>query len=768
MVSTSSSVWNVPYQRNPFFTGREDTLQLLYDALTIDKAVALVDPQALSGLGGIGKTQAIVEYAYRHASDYPEAILWVRTDSREVLVSDFVSIADLLDLPEKEEQDLNLVVAAVQRWMKDHTHWLLILDNVEHPALLHEFLPMAHRGHIVLTTRAQGVRTLANTIRLKQWTPDVGAWFLLRRTELIPLHHTLIEATPADYDTAREISQELDGLPLALEQAGAYIASTHCDLSTYLNLYRRRRASLLKRGSGFNSDHPESVVTTFSLSFQKVQQANRAAIALLECCAFLYPEAIPEEVITEGAFLLGSVLRRIAADPLELNDALRELLRYSLVQRHTDPHTLTLHRLVQAVLKEKMKSRKRRQWAERVVRAVSHVFPTVEVATWSFCQQCLPHALECATHINEWNMLFPEAAHLLNQAGYYLEDRAQYLEAKPLYHRALEIREQVLGPDDPDIAQSLNNLASLYECQGKYEEAEPLYRHALEIRERTLGSGHPDTAQSLNNLAELYRVQGRYEEAEPLYLRALTIWEQTLGPDDSETASCLNNLGLLYESLGKRAEGEQFFRRALSIDERVFGPNHPHVATDLHNLAELYRAQERYEEAVPLLERASAIWEQVLGPDHPDTAISFNSLAELYRTQGKYEQAESLLQRTVAIWEHIASDHPYVAVSLNNLALLYHAQGKNKEAESLFQKALRIQEKRLGPDHPDTARYLRNLAGLYESQGKYEQAASLYQHALEISERALGSEHPYVTTLRRDCTDVAWKQHHEEELDREE
>lgn len=760
--SARLTAWNIPYQRNQFFTGREDTLQLLRAALATGQAAALADAQALTGLGGIGKTQIAVEYAYRYASDYPEAILWARADSREVLISDFVGIAELLALPEKNEQDINLIVGAVKRWLKDHSHWLLTFDNVENPALVDEFLPAAYRGHILLTTRTQAVRAFAENILVEKWKPDVGALFLLRRTRMIALHDGLDAAMPEDRDKAQEISREMDGLPLALEQAGAYIEATSDDLSTYLALYRARRADLLKRGSSFEAGHPESVVTTFSLSFQKVQHANRSAIALLHCCAFLFPEAIPEEIITDRAFHLSPDLRRVVADPLKLNEAVRELLRYSLVKRHADSHTLTIHRLVQAVLKDKMSSQKRRRWAERAVQAVSHVFPLVEVSTWPSCQRYLPHALECAAHIEQWHVSFPEAAHLLNQAAYYLEDRAQYLEAEPLYQHALEIRERTLGLDHPDTAQSLNNLASLYECQGKCEKAAPLYQRALEVRERVVGPNHPDTAQSLNNLAELYRVQGKYKEAEPLYLGALAIWEQTLGPDDPETASCLNNLGLLYESLGSLDQAEQYFLRALVIDEKVLGPGHPHVATDLNNLAELYRAQGKHEEAEPLLQRALAICEQMFGPDHPDMAISLNNLAELYRTQGKHEEAEPLLQRALTIWEQVDLDHPYAAVSLNNLALIYKAQGKNRQAESLFQKALLIQERTLGLDHPDTARYLGNLAGFYGSQGIYGRAASFYQRALEIAERLLGSEHPFVATLRRDYTDILKKEENDE------
>jgi hypothetical protein len=233
--------WTVPYQRNPFFTGREDSLKNLYETLRIGKTAALVQPRALSGLGGIGKTQSAVEYAYRYYSDYPEAILWVRSESHETLISDFVAIASALDLPEKDEQDQNRVVDAVKRWLKDHADWLLVFDNVDDLALIKNFMPSARRGHILLTTRIQALGGVAQGVEMEKMEPEEGALLLLRRANIIAPEAFLEAAPEADRALAMNISQVMDGLPLALDQAGAYIEETRCNLSDYLDFYQQRR-----------------------------------------------------------------------------------------------------------------------------------------------------------------------------------------------------------------------------------------------------------------------------------------------------------------------------------------------------------------------------------------------------------------------------------------------------------------------------------------------------------------------------------------------
>ena len=688
--SSSQQLWNVPYPRNPLFTGREGILEHLAKALTAGQTAALTQPQAISGLGGIGKTQTAIEYAYRFRENY-QAVLWARADTRDNLVLDYVALARLLQLPEQHQQDQPRIVEAVKRWLCEHQRWLLILDNADDLVMARDFLPGADTGHLLLTTRAQIMGRLAQRIELDRMEPFEGALFLLRRAGALGVDDLLDHAAATDQTHAASIVQVMGGLPLALDQAGAYIEETGCGLAGYLTRYQQRQADLLAARGGYASDHPEPVAMTWSLSFEKVEQANPTAAQVLCFCAFLAPDAIPEELITQSAATIIPELQAVASDPFALDAAIKVLFLYSLIQRDAERKLLSLHRLVQAVLKEAMDKQTRQRWAEWSVRAVNHAFPHEEFAIWGQCRRLLPHAQVCAELIAECPIEGSEASSLLMKAGNFLRVHAQYSEAGPLLQRALSIGEKTLGPDHPDVAIELGHLGVFYQEQGKYAEAEPLLK------------------------------------------RALAIGEKTLDPNHREMAIRLNNLGMLYQDQGKLAEAEPLIQRALAINEKTLGPNHPDIAIRLNNLAALYYAQGKLAEAEPLLQRALAINEKTLDPDHPDVAIRLNNLAQIYQTQGKLAEAEPLLQRALAIGERtLDPDHPKIALRLSNLGLLYQAQGKLAEAEILIQRALAINEKSFGPDHPDVAIDLGNLGLLYQAQGKFAEAEILIQRARKI------------------------------------
>jgi tetratricopeptide (TPR) repeat protein len=729
---------NLP-ERNPFFTGREQLLA------QVQAALAERGRAALSGLGGVGKTQTALVYTDRHRTEY-DYMFWVSAASREILLSGYAAIAGLLQLHEAGAPDqVHPAVIAVQRWFGSHERWLLILDNADELEAVRPFLPPVGKGHVILTTQASATSAVAQRVEIQEMGLEEGALFLLRRVGCITKDALLEAVNPADQRQARDIALQLGGLPLALDQAGTYIDETGCGLSGYLDLYRRHAPELLQRRGMLAFDYPKSVATTWVLSFDNIERANPAAAELLKFCAFLHPDVIPEEVFRDGASELGPVLGPVASDGLKLNGAIAELLKYSLLRRDPNARTLEIHRLVQAVLKQGMDEATRRSWADRAVRAVSRTFPRVEFSTWALCDRLLTHALVCAELIDQWRIEFPEAAGLLHQAGYYLLEHGRYTQAEPLLERALAIREKALGPEHPDVAASLDILAGLYDDQARYAQAKPLYRRALAIRRKALSPEHPHLATSFNNLAILCCNLGRHARAKALHQRALAIREKVLGPEHPDVAASLHNLAIVYRAQGQYAQAETFYQRALAIREKVLGSEHPHVVVSLNNLANVYCDQGQHAKAEPLYRRALTIQEKALGPEHPDVAQSLNNLARLYVRQGRYAEAEPLYQRTLAIRRKALSpEHPDVANSLYNLAYVYCAQSQPAKAEPLYQRALAVREKVLGPEHPDVGACLHNLAWVYHAQGQPAKAEPLYQRGLAIREKALGSEHPDV------------------------
>ncbi len=650
-------VGNIPYQRNALFTGRDELLRQLHCALNRNSLIAVTQPQALCGLGGIGKTQTVIEYAYRYCGDY-DRVFWIKADTRENVLSDMLHIATLLELSERSAQEPSVTVAAVKRWLQMHRDWLLIFDNADDLTLIRDALPATYEGHILLTTRAQAMGRLARRFDIEVMDEETGALFVLRRSGHIPSHGVLNDADESERAVAMELVRELGGLPLALDQAGAYMEESPCSIVEYLQLYKQERLTLLARRGGIVNDHPAPVTATWSISFAEVEGAQPAAADLLRVCAFLDPDAIPEELVVDGATELGPRLACVASDPLKLHQAISSLWKYSLIRRTVDTKMLSLHRLVQVVQKETMDSGERRTWAERVVRAVHRVFPAkIDISSWHICQRLLAQAQMCALLIDQEHFTFSEAAQLLNQTAYYLRERARYVEAEERYREALEIREQLVGPAHLDVAQSCYNLARLYFDIARYSNAEALYRRALEIRRQLLGSDHRIVAQKLNSIALTLWCWGvRYDEAERLYERALHIFDQTVGREHALTAHCMNNLALLYVTLERYEEAEHLHQDVLAIREQILPAVHLDTAQSLQNLACVYveqANQERYTEAERLLQRSLAIREQLLGTDHPQTARSLNNLALLYEAYGRYVDAEALYLRALEIREKI-------------------------------------------------------------------------------------------------------------------
>jgi tetratricopeptide (TPR) repeat protein len=737
--------WLVPDAlRTRYFTGRETLLARLREQM------AERHRAALSGLGGIGKTQTAIEYAARYRADYPDGVFWINAETIGGLTSGFVAIATALRLPAAESNDQDKVVKAALAWLNANNGWLLILDNVDDRREVQPFLPERGKGDLLITSRESVFAELGipRALDIRDLDIDDSLRFLLARAGRD-------DASSDDRAAAAELATELGNLPLALEQAAAYIAETNASFGAYLSAFRKRRVALLEKAEGLVAR--DTVAVTWAANFEAVERASRAAAAVLRVSALLAPDAIPFELFLDGARALGGPIAEALADgdDMAMAEVLRPLARYSLIRSDPKLRFFSVHRLVQEIVRTASAKAGRQASVERTVDALDVAFPEVKFTTWARCERLVPHITSFSGRVEFESVQSESAGRVLNRAGRYLWERGRYAEAAALFGCALAIGERALGFDHPDVARSLDNIAITRSRQGRYADAQALLERALAIYERVLGPDHSDVVRLLNNIANVHYEQGRYAEAQPLHERVLAIRERALGPDHPDVATSLNNLGIVNSCQGRYPEAKALYERALAIWERALGPDHPYLAQTLENLGEADAKLGRYVEAQDLHERALAICERALGPNHPQVAETLNSLGNVYREQGRCWEAQVLYERALAIWEHaLGPDHPDLAYSLNNLGIVCVDQRRFDEAESLFERASAIRASALAPDHPEVAKSLVGLASLRKEQGRTAEAIALYERVLSVKEKTFAADHPELAQLRNSIEEL--------------
>jgi tetratricopeptide (TPR) repeat protein len=687
---------------NPHFVGRADHLQTITNHFSPSPPLLVSrSPLAITGLGGVGKSQLTLQFAHRERANYD--LIWrLRVD--EALAEDFLALGRALRLP-VDGIEQPQAVQMVRNWLNScPQRWLLLFDNADQTESghLYPYLPANPHGRILITSRNPHWQARGKILRLDVFTPDEAAAFWTER---------LAQSQRLRQSDLTELAETLGRLPLAMEHAAAYMNSRQLDAAAYLELYRQRRQELWQRATP-PDDYHATITTTWEIGFAQARQTPGAA-GLLNLCCFLAPDDIPLDLLVEEADALPEELAAVLRDPLARDDALTALERYSLLER-TDGR-LRLHRLVQEVARDRMGQEQARVWAEAAVGFLGKVyrFDQHDMSSWVICRQLLPHLSIAIEWAEQLGVMTNRAAFLNNEAGFYLQHYGALAAARPYYERALAIREKVLGPDHPDTAVSLNNLGNLLQAMGKLAAARPYYERALAIREKALGPDHHDTAQSLNNLGGLLQAMGELAAARPYYEGALAIREKALGPDHPDTAVSLNNLGALLASIGELAAARPYYERALAIREKALGPDHPDTAVSLNNLGNLLQVMGKLAAARPYYERALAIREKALGPDHPDTALSLNNLGALLQAMGELSTTRPYYERALAIQEKaLGPDHPDTAVSLNNLAVLFAYQGDFEQAVPLMRRVWSISEQKLGPNHPQTQSYRQSLANM--------------------------------------------------------
>jgi len=695
---------NLPHLRNPNFTGRDDLLRQLREALKGGPAALT---QAIHGLGGVGKTQLAVEYVYRFASDY-SLVGWVHSETVESRNADYETLAKRLKLFSREERaEQSEVVEAVRRALEQRDGWLLVFDNAPDPKSIVGYRPRGGGGHVIVTSRHAAWGGVARSLRVKVWEPEESVRFLLHRTGL------------NDKKAAGELAAELGYLPLALEQAAAYVEHAAISLAEYVNLFRKRRLELFQ--GDWTAEEGPTVTTTWEISFQRVREIFPPAANLLNLCAFFAPDDIPLDVIAEGAGDLPEPLAAVVRDPLELNRAVGLLRDHSLVGVEAEEggrRNLSIHRLVQAVMQHRLAREEREAWLGASAKVINRAFPfdSDEPQHWPQCERLSPHAAQVAAHSEEAQLSLERASLLLNQLGQYAQGRAELQRARSYYERALAISEKVYGPDHPNVAIRANNIGQILKDQGDLAGALEWTRRALAIDEKVYGPDHPKVAIFANNIGQILKDQGDLAGAQEWAQRALAIDEKAYGPDHPTVAIRANNIGQILQDQGDLAGALEWTQRALAINEKVYGPEHPTVAIFANNIGQILQDQGDLAGALEWTRRALAIGEKVYGPEHPTVAVLANSIGRILNDQGDLAGALEWTKRALAIDEKLyGPDHPTVAIRANNIGTILQAQGDLAGALGFAQRALRICEEFLGRDHPHTRGAAHNLRVIQEA-----------------------------------------------------
>jgi tetratricopeptide (TPR) repeat protein len=654
-------VWNVPYHPNPYFTGRDLLLAEIYARLTTPEVESR--RVALTGLGGMGKTQLAVEHAYRRRADY-DLVWWVRSEEPTSLLGDYAALgrqpplAARLGLGEGASQEV--VAAAVRGWLEGHRRWLLVLDNVAEPAAVAGLLPRSGTGQVLVTTQAEvGWEPLADVLSVEVLAPTDAAGFLLVRTR---------QAGSEAAAAATTLASSLGGLPLALEQAAAYVvAAGTVSLADYARLFGTRALELLRRGQPLGYQH--TVATTWSLALQQLQDTAPAAVGLLTLAAFLAPDDIPQPLLAAHGDVLPEPLGMAAADPLALGDAVAALRGFSLVRVVADG--LFTHRLLQTVVRAGLDDHAERVWASASIRLLGAGFPkeSNEVGNWPECGRLLPHVLSVADHGRRLDVERVVWLWLLHQAAAYLAVRGQHRQAVTLFEQALAGRRRVLGDDHPDTLATMNGLGWSRRHLGNLQGARDLLKQTLDACQRVLGPDHPETLQSMSSLGEVRRALGDLPGALRLHKQALATCQRVLGPDHPDTLQSMNNLASTLRDLGDLDSAHDLHKQTLATRQRVLGNDHHSTLLAMNSLALTRRALGDLQGARDLFEQTLAARRRVVGDDHPWTLITMDSLAETLADLGDLQGARDLHEQALTSRRRVlGDDHPDTLTSMNNLA----------------------------------------------------------------------------------------------------
>ncbi|GAA4923312.1 FxSxx-COOH system tetratricopeptide repeat protein [Nonomuraea thailandensis] len=730
-----SGMNGLPRRPAAAFVGRDAALGDLRRALD-DEPGAGVISQAVLGLGGVGKSELALQYAHRHRQDY-ELVWWIDADSPDLIRTGLADLARALacgiDSVAAEQATVEEAAAWAVSWLAAHPDWLIIFDNVEEVADVEPYLARLTHGHVLITTRRDiGWQHLDITpVRLE----------LLSRPAATALLAGLIgPPDSANTGALQDLADQLGDLPLALTQAGAYIARTpRMTLTRYLNLLKDIPARMYATTPA-GGDAERVVAKVLTLSHTRIQAINPLAIHVLNLLACYAPDNLPCSVLDPLP----------ETDPLQVGEALALLASYSLITLTPSPADLnpgepedliSVHRLVQAVTLHQFTPDQRdhsRQVAADLILDALPDNPTT-IDAWPAHRALLPHA----------RSVLPPGSPGLHRLVAYLDAIGDYTAAVQLQQDICTHAVAMLGAEHPETLTARYDLATWTGEAGDAAAARDQLTALLPTVERVQGAEHPNTLNTRHEIARWTGEVGDAAAARDQLAALLPTVERVQGAEHSDTLTTRANLAYWTGAVGDAAAARDQFAALLPIRERVLGTEHPDTLTTRANLArwtgavgDAAAARDQYAALLPIRER-------VLGTEHPDTLTTRHNLASWIGEAGNAAAARDQYAALLPTRERVLNaEHPDTLTTRANLAYWTGQAGEAASARDQFAALLPICERVLGAEHPSTLTTRHSLAYWTGKAGDAAAARDQYAALLPIRERVQGAEHPSTLITR--------------------
>jgi DNA-binding SARP family transcriptional activator len=714
--------------RNPVFVGRNDVLPRIDQAFAAresDRPSVVV----LVGLGGVGKSRVALEYAHESAVT-ASIVWWVPAGEPVGLVESLTQLADRLGISSGADQ-----VGLLGRLWQElgrREGWTLVFDNCPDPDTLRAFSPPTGRGRVLLTSRHHAWRGIATILPVDVLPHEAALELLLTSTG------------QGDIVAAADLAGQLGGLPLALTQAAAYVDQTGMSLARYGAMFRRSRLALLSRA--LPEDYQASVVTTWRMSFDQVAERSSAAAELLQLCASLGPASIPLDLLIAAAPAVPGAVGCLLADELVLEDAIAELLRFSLISRADD--AISLHPLVRAVLIERLPpvaQDELRLQAHRVLTEVAPRHPD-DPAGWPSWAQWVPHAADLAER-HETAGDHGLAVPLLAAAGHYLNARALYGPARTVLERAVRCAGTEYGPEGRETVPLLSDLGLVLEHLGEVSRARELQERALTLLDSAGDGATLEAAAVLHRLGGVLSCQRDVGQAMDALRQALVIL--TAAGPSRELGACLTDLAFSEWMGGLLTQAQDDFVRAIQIIDSTAGRGHPDAAHARSGLAVVLQDMGRLDDSYAIQREVVETMNALLGDQHPAAAHANDRLGHLLYLLGRPDESVAAHERALAILRTVyGPDHVELAMPLSNLGLVHLDAGRLDDAELCQRRARDLFAAGFGEHHPHTAMATRRLGLVAMARDDCRQAAELLRRSLDDTLAALGADHPDVACIR--------------------